>query len=207
MISMFLLIFSYTLLIMIVYILPLSNDKGSAIASCLSFGATLYAAIVAYLILDNWKVQHRSTLTSDYFQKTFNKYVEFKDSLLSIEVLHDAWNEEIIRNHGEIDDFADGGLIQKISKVQISLKSLKNRFNYYSLIFKEPKFKQKIEELERELNALFSPILDEDSDREGQVHNTEHMENAKNLKHKLPNILEKYDDDLVELMSSKILLN
>lgn len=59
MLSMFLFIFSYTLLITLWFILPVSTDKGATLASCLNTGATLYAAVVAYLLLDNWKEQHR----------------------------------------------------------------------------------------------------------------------------------------------------
>lgn len=62
---MFLLIFSYTVLIAIVFILPMSIDRGAALASCLSFGATLYAAIVAYLLLDMWKQEHKASYFSD----------------------------------------------------------------------------------------------------------------------------------------------
>lgn len=206
MLSMFLFIFSYVVLITIVFILPISIDRGATLASCLSFGATLYAAVVAYLLLDNWKVQHRTNLKSEYLQKTFDKYIELKDSMIELQNLHDYWKEDIYRNHGEIQDFEDGGLIKKILEVQQHLQQLKSKFHYYSLIFKDQSYKQKIDELKDELDQLLQPILVECHEREGVVHNSEHLNNAENLKSKLPKILEKYDEDLIELMSSKIVL-
>src|SRR5690606_13337980 len=102
MLSMFLLTFSYTLLITIVFIFPISNDKGTTLASCLSVSATLYAAIVAYLLLDNWKIEHRENLKSAYFQKTFDKYIELKDAIYVLQNIHDSWLEDIYRNQGQI---------------------------------------------------------------------------------------------------------
>lgn len=207
MLSMFLLIFSSIVLITIFLILPISIDRGAALASCLSFGVTLYAAVVAYLILDNWKIQHRATLTSDYFQKTFNQYIELKDSIVELQNFHDSWLENIYRNHGEIDKCEDGGLIKSIFEVRKNFKQLENKFYYYSLIFKDPIFKQKIDELSADLNNLLQPILDEYHDREGSIHNSEHLKNAKNLREQLPRILVTYDEDLIELMSAKIVLS
>ena len=89
MVSMFLFIFSSSLLIALIFILPISHDKGATLASCLSVAATLYAAVVAYLLLDNWKIQHRENLKSTYSQKTFNKYIDLRNSIDVLQNFHD----------------------------------------------------------------------------------------------------------------------
>lgn len=206
MVSMFCFTFSYDLLITIIFILPISNDKGATLASCLSIGATLYAAIVAYLLLDNWKIQHRENLKSTYFQKTFNKYIELKDVIYKLQNIHDSWIEDIYRNQGQVDDYEDGGLIKRVSNVRTHLKEIADRFDYYAIIFQDKTYKQIIKEFKAELDQLLDPILEEYHEREGQIHNSEHLEDAKNLKEQLPKIVEKYDQSISNLMSNKILL-
>jgi hypothetical protein len=206
MLSMFLLTFSYTLLITIVFIFPISNDKGATLASCLSVSATLYAAIVAYLLLDNWKIQHRENLKSAYFQKTFDKYIELKDAIYVLQNIHDSWLEDIYRNQGQIDDYEDGGLIKGVSNVKIHLKEIANRFDYYAIIFKDKTYEQTIKEFKAELDKVLDPILEEYHEREGQVYHSEHFDDAKSLKEQLPIIVKQYDESISDLMSNKILL-
>lgn len=113
MILTFILIFTAIWLFATYKILPLASDSGAVLASCLSAGATIFAAIVAYLLLDNWKIQHRENLKSAYFQKTFDKYIELKDAIYVLQNIHDSWLEDIYRNQGQIDDYEDGGLIKE----------------------------------------------------------------------------------------------
>lgn len=206
MLSMFLLVFIYVFLITILFILPISTDKGATLASCLSVGATLYAAIVAYLLLDNWKIQHRENLKSAYFQKNFNKYVELKDAIYMLQNIHESWLEDIYRNQGEVDEFDDGGLISGVSKVKIKLKDLISRLNYYAIIFKDDTYQKKIQEFKEQLEKILDPILNEYHEREGQVYHSEHFDDAKNLKEQLPIIINKYDRRISDLMSKQILL-
>ncbi|NNG75398.1 hypothetical protein [Acinetobacter terrae] len=206
MLSMFLFIFSYVVLITVVCILPISIDRGATLASCLSFGATLYAAVVAYLLLDNWKVQHRAQLKSDYFQKTFDKYIELKDAIYVLQNIHDSWLEDIYRNQGQIDDCEDGGLIKGVSNVKIHLKEIANRFDYYAIIFKDKTYEQTIKEFKVEIDNVLDPILEEYHEREGQVYHSEHFDDAKSLKEQLPIIVKQYDESISDLMSNKILL-
>lgn len=206
MVSMFLFVFSYTLLITLWLILPISTDKGATLASCLSIGATLYAAVVAYLLLDNWKEQHRDNLKSTYFQKNFNKYIELKDAIYMLQNIYDSWLEDIHRNHGEVEDLEDGGLINSASNVKFKLKELINRFDHYAIIFKDETYKEVIQEFKEQLEKILDPILDEHHDREGDVHHCEHFDDAKNLKEQLPSIIEQYDRRISDLMSKKILL-
>lgn len=168
MLSMFLLIFTYVLLVTILFILPISTDKGATLATCLSMGATLYAAIVAYLLLDNWKIQHRENLKSTYLQKNFNKYVELKDAIYMLQNIHNSWLEDIYRNQGEVEDFEDGGLINSTSNVKFRLKELINKFDYYAIIFKDDTYKEVIQEFEEKLEGILNPILDEYHEREGR---------------------------------------
>lgn len=206
MLSMFLLVFIYVFLITILFILPISTDKGATLASCLSVGATLYAAIVAYLLLDNWKIQHRENLKSAYFQKSFNKYVELKDAIYMLQNIHESWLEDIYRNQDEVDEFDDGGLISGVSKVKIKLKDLISRLNYYAIIFKDDTYQKTIQEFKEQLEKILDPILNEYHEREGQVYHSEHFDDAKNLKEQLPIIINKYDRRISDSMSKQILL-
>ncbi len=206
MVSMFLFIFSYILLITILFVLPISMDKGATLATCLSVGATLYAAIVAYLLLDNWKTQHRDNLKSTYFQKNFNKYVELKDAIYLLQGIYESWLEDIYRNQGEVGDYDDGGLINGVAKVKIILKELISRLDYYAIIFKDDTYQKTIKEFKEKLEEILDPILDEYHEREGSVYHSEHIDDAKNLKEQLPVIIEKYDRKISDLMSKQILL-
>ena len=206
MILMFILIFTAIWLFVTYKILPLATDSGAALASCLSAGATIFAAIVAYLLLDNWKIQHKYQLTSTYFQKTFNSYVELNESLFRLQNHYDSWSEEIYREHGEIDDYEDGGLIKGVSNVKIHLKEIANRFDYYAIIFKDKTYEQTIKEFKAELDKVLDPILEEYHEREGQVYHSEHFDDAKSLKEQLPIIVKQYDESISDLMSNKILL-
>lgn len=206
MVSMFLFIFSYILLITILFVLPISMDKGATLATCLSVGAMLYAAIVAYLLLDNWKTQHRDNLKSTYFQKNFNKYVELKDAIYLLQGIYESWLEDIYRNQGEVGDYDDGGLINGVAKVKIILKELISRLDYYAIIFKDDTYQKTIKEFKEKLEEILDPILDEYYEREGSVYHSEHIDDAKNLKEQLPVIIEKYDRKISDLMSKQILL-
>lgn len=206
MVSMFLFVFSYTLLITLWLVLPISTDKGATLASCLSIGATLYAAIVAYLLLDNWKEQHRDNLKSTYFQKNFNTYIELKDAIYMLQNIYDSWMDDIYRNQGEIEELEDGGLINSTSNVKFKLKKLINRFDHYAIIFKDETYKEVIQEFKEQLEKILDPILNEYHYREGNVHHSEHFHDAENLKGQLPRIVEKYDKKISDLMSEQILL-
>ncbi|OAL80963.1 hypothetical protein AY606_14135 [Acinetobacter sp. SFB] len=204
---MFLLIFSYTVLIAIFFILPISVDRGATLASCLSFGATLYAAVVAYLLLDNWKIQHRENLKSAYFQKTFNKYIELKDAIYVLQNIHNSWIQDMDRYRCHIDDCEDGGLIKGVYKVKIHLKEITNTFDYYAIIFKDKTYGQTIKEFKAELDKVLDPILEQYNERQGNVHHSEHFYDAKNLKEQLPIIVNQYDESISDLMSQQIVLN
>lgn len=56
-ISSFICILLFSLLIYIIVIYPLEGDKASSLASMFGFAATLFAPIAALFLLDNWKVQ------------------------------------------------------------------------------------------------------------------------------------------------------
>lgn len=88
MVSMFLFVFSYTLLITILFVLPISMDKGATLASCLSIGATLYAAVVAYLLLDNWKEQHRANYLSGLGKELIASMKKLHRNILDLMAYH-----------------------------------------------------------------------------------------------------------------------
>lgn len=186
-------------------ILPISMDKGAILASCLSMGATLYAAVVAYLLVGYWKVQHRENLKSNYFQKIFNKYVDLKNEISTLQNLHDSWLEEIYSNHGEITDFDDGGLIKQIFNVNAHLREIVNRFEYYQIIFHDNRYEATIKDFKSELNQLLNPILEKYHEYKGEVCNSTHLKNAELLKNRLPLIIEKYNDSICRLMSENII--
>ncbi|WP_297426780.1 hypothetical protein [uncultured Acinetobacter sp.] len=186
-------------------ILPISMDKGATLASCLSMGATLYAAVVAYLLVGYWKVQHRENLKSNYFQKIFNKYVDLKNEISTLQNLHDSWLEEIYSNHGEITDFDDGGLIKQIFNVNAHLREIVNRFEYYQIIFHDNRYEATIKDFKSELNQLLNPILEKYHEYKGEVCNSTHLKNAELFKNRLPLIIEKYNDSICRLMSENII--
>ena len=206
MVSMFLFVFLYTLLITLWFVLPISTDKGATLASCLSVGATLYAAIVAYLLLDNWKVQHRENLKSNYFQENFDKYVDLENAISTLQNLHDYWLAEIHRNHYEIGEFEDGGLIKQILSVKAHLREITNRFEYYQIIFSDKSYETAIKSFESELNQLLNPILNQYYECEGEVDNLIYLRNAELFKNKLPLIVQKYNDSIYRMMSKDIIL-
>lgn len=53
----FLCIFSYSILIYIIFIFPLDGDKASSLASMFGFSATLFAPVGAWFLVVNWKEQ------------------------------------------------------------------------------------------------------------------------------------------------------
>jgi hypothetical protein len=204
MILMFILIFTAIWLFATYKILPLATDSGAALASCLSAGATIFAAIVAYLLLDNWKIQHKYQLTSTYFQKTFNSYVELNESLFRLQNHYDSWSEEIYREHGEIDDYEDGGLISKIGITRDKLKNFVDRIEAYSLIFKDDGLNTLISEVDSKLKKILCPVMDEYHAMEGQIDSRAHLRNSESLKKELTKFLVDYDKKIKEQLASKI---
>lgn len=59
--------FGCLVIIFIISHLPIS--QGTIIANVLTGGATLYAPIAAYYLLDNWKSQHKATLDKEFLSE------------------------------------------------------------------------------------------------------------------------------------------
>ena len=161
MLSMFLLIFSYTGLIAIICILPMSVDRGAALASCLSFGATLYAAVVAYLLLDMWKQEHKASYFSDLGKNLINHLKILHGEILYLSLFQSEirtfQNSKRADKHNLIKEHKKQ-IVSKVETINLCLDQLMHEGLFYLKVIENELLKKSLLDFHEKINSLFIEI-------------------------------------------------
>ena len=203
-ISMFLLIFSYTVLIAIVFILPMSIDRGAALASCLSFGATLYAAIVAYLLLDMWKQEHKASYFSDLGKNLINHL-----KILHGEVLYlSPFQSEIrtFQNSKRADKYNlieehKKQIFSKVATINLCLDQLMHEGLFYLKVIENELLKKSLLDFHEQINSLFIEITNKINEN-GDVPTNEILLFLEGVNANFMKISDDYIGEIINLIKS-----
>lgn len=149
---------------MFLFVLPISMDKGATLANCLSIGATLYAAVVAYLLLDNWKEQHRANYVSDLGKELIASMKKLHRNIIDLMVYHQHLcnfqntqrqdRDNLILNiHKEIP--------KNIENIYILLDDFMHEGLFYLSVLPDEQLKDNLLKYHEEILNLFEGIASE----------------------------------------------
>lgn len=167
MLSMFLFIFFTSLLFSLIFILPISVDKGAALASILGFIATLYAAVVAYLLLDNWKEQHKANYYSEMGKNLINQLRSLNVEVLSLQIMHSELSQFLNSNRVDKDTLIKelkDEIFSKISVIHMILDKLMHEGMFYLKVNNNEFLKDALLDFHEEVHDLFIPLTNKIND-------------------------------------------
>lgn len=142
-ISSFICILSFSLLIYILVIYPLDGDKASSLASMFGFAATLFAPIAAFILINNWKEQIKHEKALECLSGVFNEISQFHFTIYYLK--NGNKPEEIKRNFNSmnLEEFTiySKEVLKEFEETHQTISNIYNRLStltyQYKLIFEK----------------------------------------------------------------------
>ncbi len=113
-------------------------DAISAFGSVLSAIGAFFAAFVALIIFDGWKIQHNKNLSNKYAEQVIEAYNKYSISVLNFNIFTSGIDISRLRNNASYFNVEINSTLEKIDHlredVNKSFEEFKFKLNYYGII-------------------------------------------------------------------------